>query len=288
WLGHATSLIQIEEMNILIDPNFSDWTPPVFHRYTPPGIRREYLPKINLLLLSHNHADHAIPDDLRYLAEHHDPVVIVGRGSRLWLEQFGFTNIIEADWWDELMLEDDSITITAIPAQHGSQTTLTNLNKMLWCGFMIQSENETIYYTGDTAIGHEMRNRELEKTALFPQVHERFPQIDTLLLPIAPDGEENVHINHVQACSAIQLLQPKTVIPIHHATLRTGAERVEEPIINFMREAENKALTNIVPLKIGGSHPAPNTQHCISQTLWKKQSEPSTNPNPATLEPKVI
>jgi len=62
WIGHITVLLQIGGLNLLTDPVFSErcfpvqWTGP--QRQTPPGLRLNQLPHIDVVLLSHNHYDH--------------------------------------------------------------------------------------------------------------------------------------------------------------------------------------------------------------------------------------
>ena len=62
WIGHATFLINVEGINILTDPVFSNRSSPVRFagpkRYIPPAIPLDKLPKIDVVTVSHNHYDH--------------------------------------------------------------------------------------------------------------------------------------------------------------------------------------------------------------------------------------
>ena len=62
WLGHSTILININGMNVLIDPVFSGYTSPIPYlgpnRYSELPIEIEDLPKIDIVLISHDHYDH--------------------------------------------------------------------------------------------------------------------------------------------------------------------------------------------------------------------------------------
>ncbi|MSU66706.1 MAG: MCE family protein [Opitutus sp.] len=80
WIGHATFLLQTDRTNVLIDPVFSEraspfqWIGP--RRTHPPGRRLEALPRIDAVLLSHDHYDHCDVATLRRLASGHDPMFV--------------------------------------------------------------------------------------------------------------------------------------------------------------------------------------------------------------------
>ena len=62
YVGHLTFLIQINGLNILTDPIWSERASPVSFagpkRVIDPGIRFEDLPPIDVIWISHNHYDH--------------------------------------------------------------------------------------------------------------------------------------------------------------------------------------------------------------------------------------
>lgn len=61
WIGHATVLVQADGMNILTDPVWSETVGPFGigpRRVAEPGVRFDDLPRIDLVLVSHNHYDH--------------------------------------------------------------------------------------------------------------------------------------------------------------------------------------------------------------------------------------
>jgi hypothetical protein len=72
-VGHATFLIQMDGLNILTDPIWSDRCSPVSwagpKRHKKPGIRFEDLPPIDVVLVSHNHYDHLDLPTLKRLAK---------------------------------------------------------------------------------------------------------------------------------------------------------------------------------------------------------------------------
>ena len=123
WIGHITVLLQIGGLNLLTDPVFSErcfpvqWAGP--QRQTPPGLRLDQLPPIDVVLLSHNHYDHFEEHTLRALAQ--TPAhFIVPLGLGAYLKPLGVADsaITELDWWQHAQRGD--LRITLVPALHTS------------------------------------------------------------------------------------------------------------------------------------------------------------------------
>ena len=62
WIGHASLLVQADGLNVLTDPVFSERASPFSFagpkRLQPPGLALPQLPRIDVVLISHNHYDH--------------------------------------------------------------------------------------------------------------------------------------------------------------------------------------------------------------------------------------
>ncbi len=104
-MGHATYLIQAHGLNILTDPVWNNrsspwsWIGP--KRYQDPGIKLEDLPKIDVILLSHNHYDHMEVPTLKKLEERDRPTIYTGLGNKDYLKKREIHNVVDMDWWDE-------------------------------------------------------------------------------------------------------------------------------------------------------------------------------------------
>ena len=102
WLGHATFLIQIDGINILTDPIFDEISllAPRLMRFPIPP---EKLPKINIVLISHNHRDHVDEYSLNIL-KHHNPKMCVPLGNKKWFQKRGFNDVVELTWWEDVVV----------------------------------------------------------------------------------------------------------------------------------------------------------------------------------------
>lgn len=242
WLGHATLLIQGENMNLLFDPTFS-FVAPCFLRHTAPPIPFEELPLIDLVGISHNHADHFDRKNLKKLSAQ-EPFAFVPKGLDGWFKKQGFKNCVGARWWQQVTFqrENRTLKITAVPAWHGSQTTFSDIHRTLWMGFLIEMENLKIYIAGDSAYHEE----------ILSEIKRHFGTIDIACLPIAPEGEKEMHMDAAQALDAFEYLGAKKMIPIHHGAYRMGREKIEDPISLFLSLAKKRNLSDqILNLQLG-------------------------------------
>src|SRR5207302_3208378 len=154
-VNHSTVLLQQHGFNILTDPIWSERAGPLSwigpRRRRKPGVRREDLPCIDAVLISHNHYDHLDLATLRQVGARRDCKFIVPtRGARLLSsENIGPTH--ELDWGESLSFSD--FTIHCVPALHFSSRGLFDRNRTLWCGYVIESQERIVYFAGDTAFG---------------------------------------------------------------------------------------------------------------------------------------
>ena len=226
-VGHATFLIQIDGVNILTDPIWSERCSPVSwagpKRYTGAGIRFEDLPPIDVVLVSHNHYDHLDLPTLKWLAEKGVPLAIAPLGNLDLIKGTGIPHTDELDWWQSVRLSPD-VTVTLVPAQHFSARTLWDRNKTLWGGFVVSGPSGNVYHAGDTGYGPHFR-----------EIARRFSSIRVALLPIAPfrprQSKDTLSINyssvHMGPAEAVQAhldLGAQLSIAAHFQVFQLGAD----------------------------------------------------------------
>ena len=231
FVNHATFLLQVDGINILTDPIWSEraspfsWAGPRRHR--PPGIRLEDLPPLDLILLSHDHYDHLDIPTLQRLAHEHQPTIYAGLKNAHYLSGHGIGNVVELDWWQEAAARSD-LWITAVPAQHFSGRLPFQADKTLWCGFVVQTSGSAVYFAGDTGAGPHIG-----------QIARRFPEIDIAILPIGAFRPEwfmgEVHMSPREAVEAHLSLSARVSVAGHFGTFRLADDGEDEPV-QILRE----------------------------------------------------
>ena len=144
WIGHSTFLINNGEINILIDPIFSERVSPFSFigpkRMIPPAIEINQLPKIDIVLISHNHYDHLDITSLSKLSNiDNETIFLVPEGDKKLLVNENINNTFEFKWWDNFQLYGTKFTFT--PAKHWSARGLFDESRSLWGSWHIENKN---------------------------------------------------------------------------------------------------------------------------------------------------
>jgi L-ascorbate metabolism protein UlaG (beta-lactamase superfamily) len=223
-INHSTLLLQQYGANILTDPIWSrraspfTWIGP--RRRREPGVRWEDLPRIDIVLVSHNHYDHLDLATLHRLAARGESRFVVPVGVGRLLRSRNIGPVHELDWGESLSLAP--VTIHSVPALHFSARGIFDRNRTLWCGYVIGAADRTVYFVGDTAFGDH-----------FAQIRKRFGAPRLALLPIgAYEPRWFMSPSHMapdDAVRAHQILGAKTSIAIHHGTFQLGDEAIDTP-----------------------------------------------------------
>ena len=240
FVNHSTVLIQMDGVNVLTDPIWSERCSPVSfagpRRVVPPGIRFEQLPPIDVVLVSHNHYDHMDLPTLRRLADEHRPRVIVPLGNRRTLGRRGVAGPKELEWWDSTRVQD-VVTVHAVPAQHFSGRGLFDRDRALWAGFVVTGPAGAVYFAGDTGFGPH-----------FEEIRKRLGAPRLALLPIGAYRPEwfmsRVHASPDEALAAHRILDAHTSVGIHFGTFRLADDGQDEPgerIEALLRDSEGPA-----------------------------------------------
>lgn len=246
WINHATFLLQTRHGTLLTDPVWSDRAGPLSvgpRRVHAPGVRFADLPKIDTVLLSHDHYDHCDLVTLRRLAERDAPVAIAPLGHRDLLQGAGFARekIVELDWWQAHTLTSTPAsaapTITLTPARHWSNRLAGPVNGRLWGGFFLRASENAVWFAGDT--GYD--------DVFFRTIREKLGRPQLALIPIGAYEPRwfmaPVHCNPAEAVQIHRDVGASLSIGMHWGTFQLTDEGRDEPVIALVNAREAAGLS---------------------------------------------
>lgn len=244
WLGHASFLIRLGGHTVLTDPFLSDYASPIDgvgpRRFTPPALRAHELPPVDVLLLSHNHYDHLDTRALTALRDKGSLRAIVPLGLATTLHDLGFIDVVEVDWRHELGVGRESnapLRIVAEPVVHFSGRGLFDLNRTLWCGFVLEGNGRRLFFGGDSALG-----------PVFSDIGQRHAPIDLAMLGIGSyEPRELFRLSHATPEEAVEMaraLGARRVLGMHYGAIVLSAEPPFEPPERFRAAARAGGYVN--------------------------------------------
>lgn len=231
WIGHASFLLQFNDLNVLIDPNFANWLF-LLKRVRHVGLRLKDLPPIDLVLLTHAHFDHLHRPSLRRLAS--PKMAIVPWGVSSLAQGLGFRRIIELEWWDKFCRNDWSVSLT--PAKHWGARVLGDHHRG-YGGYVLEHQGRRIYHAGDSAYFDG-----------FKAIGARLKP-DIALMPIGayhPESFRVVHMGPDDAVKGFQDLGARWLVPMHYGTFRLSFEDMDEPPRLLRERARQAAIADHV------------------------------------------
>ncbi len=258
YVGHATFLIQTQGFNILTDPVWSLRASPFKNfagvkRIVDPGIQFEDLPKIDFVLISHNHYDHMDIRTIKKLWKIHQPEFIVPLKNELILKKHIPSINVKSLNWHESIQVHAKLTFHLEPAQHWSRRGLNDLDQTLWGTFIMSTPKSSILFIGDS--GYD--------STIFKEIGNKFD----ILLSLIPIGAfepkwfmGEVHMDPREAVFTHQDLKSKYSIAHHFETFqlandgfKQAAFELQKAMIEF-KISEDKF---IIP-KIGSAYWLPD------------------------------
>ena len=253
FVNHATTLVQMNGVNIITDPIWSQRCSPVQFagpkRHRPPGIRFEDLPKIDVVLVSHNHYDHLDVATLRRLQKRDDPKILAPLGNAELMAQHGIEGARDLDWWNSAG-PIGPLTITLVPSQHFCARGVSDRNATLWGGFVVSGPAGNVYFAGDTGWGKH-----------FGEIAQRFRSVRLALLPIGAYLPrwfmKPVHISPAEAVDAHHALKASTSVAIHFGTFHLGDDGEHQPVEDLQRAMAGKGDPRFWVLGFGEGRDVP-------------------------------
>ena len=228
-IGHASLLLQVGGVNLLVDPVWSERVSPLRsfgpRRHNPPSVAFQHLPPIDAVLVTHNHYDHMDVATLARLEQAHHPHFLTPLGNDTIVRKAAPGSKIETgDWWHSFTLPGNNMRVHIVPAYHWSSRSIRDRRMALWGGFMIESPAGLIYCAGDTA---------LRDGAIFDEIRHRFEPPALALLPIGAYAPRwFMQTQHADPDEAVQIaatIGARHSLGIHWNTFQLTDEQHDEP-----------------------------------------------------------
>lgn len=226
WVGHATVLVQTQALNILTDPIWAKTAGPLGvgpARVAEPGIRFDDLPKIDLVVVSHNHYDHMDLATLKRLWDRDRPKIVTSLGNETVIGKAGVP-ATALDWGARTPLKP-GIDVVVTRNHHWGSRWGVDRNRALWSSFTVILPGGNLFFAGDTGYGD----------GEWPREAARLGSVRLAILPIGAfrfmPGQMDVgsHIGPVQAAEVFARLGAAQAIGIHWGTFRLSFESYHTP-----------------------------------------------------------
>lgn len=238
WLGHASFFFRLNGKSFLIDPVLGRLAP-LMPRFSELPIKANKFNDIDYILVTHDHRDHCDASSLKFLAKQNPKAQFIS-GLRMGnvLSRASYENrLTEMGWMQQVEIEDAGVKITYLPTRHWCRRFLTDTNQRLWGAFILETENQTIYFGGDSGYGEH-----------FKTTAEYFPDIDYAFLGVGAFAPiwfmQSNHMSPWAALEAFSDLGARKMIPMHYGTFDLSDEPIGEPE-HILRELVNeKKLEN--------------------------------------------
>ncbi|HEU0100094.1 MAG TPA: MBL fold metallo-hydrolase [Allosphingosinicella sp.] len=253
WIGHATVLVQTAGLNILTDPIWSERASPFAfvgpRRVRAPGVRFEDLPRIDLVLVSHNHYDHLDLPTLKRLWARDRPVIVTSIGNDTILRRAGIParnavtdcgrcpGVEALDWGSSTLAEGEAMAAWKMTAagpapiaqvqvlrnHHWGSRWGTDRNRALWSAFAVRIPGGSFFFAGDTGWGDGSWVAEAARHGPYRLA----------ILPVGAYEPRDVmqpnHLDPDEAVRAFELLKPAVALGMHWGTFQLTFESIDDP-----------------------------------------------------------
>lgn len=242
WFGHSSFLLQIDGKNILIDPMFGNVPAPHpllgenrFNKEFPLEI--EKLPQIDAVIYSHDHYDHLDYESVLKIKDKTNHFYTpLGVGNHLQAWGIPDAKITEMDWWQEA--EFETLKFVCTPAQHFSGRNINNSQSTLWSSWVITSENENIYFSGDSGYAPH-----------FKEIGDKYGPFDLALMECGQYNQlwSDIHMMPEETAQAGIDVKAKKIMPIHWAGFKLALHDWKDPIVRVKAKADELNIKVITP-----------------------------------------
>jgi L-ascorbate metabolism protein UlaG (beta-lactamase superfamily) len=246
WMGHSSMLVEIDGRLILTDPVWGpraspfSWSGPA--RFHAPPLPIDQLPRLDAVVLSHDHYDHLDHPSIFALANTDVPFVVpLGLGAHL--ESWGVApeRITELDWWEETSVQ--GLRLVSTPARHFSGRGLADRNKTLWSSWALVGEHHRVWFSGDTG-----------PAPFFDEIGERLGPFDATMIEVGAWNPlwAEIHLGPEAAVGVHRQVKGRVLIPVHWGTFNLALHAWDQPIVDLIDHAAAADVTLAAPI-VGGT-----------------------------------
>ncbi|WP_420807925.1 MBL fold metallo-hydrolase [Amycolatopsis antarctica] len=241
WYGHASTLVEIEGRRLLLDPVWGERPSPVQfvgpRRMHPAPHRLEELPRLDAIVISHDHYDHLDRDAVRLLLRDQQAPFVTALGVGAHLRRWGVpeSRIVELDWSEST--EIAGVRITAAPGQHFSGRLFTR-NNTLWASWVLAGPSRSVFYTGDSGYFDG-----------YAAIGEQYGPFDATLVQIGAYNASwpDIHMTPEEGVATHRDVRGGVLIPVHWGTFNLALHPWGEPADRVWREAKAHEVVLAVP-----------------------------------------
>ncbi len=246
WMGHSSTLLEIDGVRVLIDPVWderaspSKWAGP--KRFFAAPVALEELPRVDVVLVSHDHYDHLGEETIRRLAGLESMrgvrwVTSLGVGETLRAFGVDVGKISELDWTESV--DVGGLTIRAVPSRHFSGRGMFNRFETLWSAFVLKGARHTVYFGADSGWWEG-----------FAEIGAAYGPFDLTMLEIGAFDElwAGIHLGPDGAARAFEALggadakKRGLMMPIHWGLFDLALHSWRQPIERMVQLAGEKGI----------------------------------------------
>jgi len=220
WLGHSAFHLSGGGADVLVDPWLTG--------NPKAAVKADELPA-DAILLTHGHGDHL--GDTVDIAKRTGATVVAIVELAAEIESAGVADVRNPNYGGTVQFDWGWVKL--VPAWHTAVSPSGTAHAP--AGLLIHYEDHVIYHLGDTCLFGDMQ-----------LIGRRGDRVDLALVPIGG----HFTMDRYDAVTAVELIDPSQVIPIHYGTFPP----VETDAEAFKQDVQNAGFSEVLVLNPGDTH----------------------------------